>query len=153
MKFSEKGAGGGGKAVRKFSGNSLESGETGFPKLRGLGWVAWVMYEKLQNMYSQTFSKIFQDIEGNMRHPVLTTYHHLQHVSIHTSHWGQYIISISACAINKNELACKVHACQRERRRRLALQTETKTSDLVQTRLRWASSTPFCLSFYLLVQF
>ena len=31
MKFSEKEAGGGAKAVRKFSGNSFESGETGFP--------------------------------------------------------------------------------------------------------------------------
>jgi hypothetical protein len=73
-------------------------------------------YEKLQS--SHKFSKIFQGRESisNMRHPVPTTYHHLQHVSIHTSHWGQYIISISACAINKNELACKVHACQRERR-------------------------------------
>ena len=74
-------------------------------------------------------------MEGNMRHPVSTTYHHLQHVSIHTSHWGQYIISISACAINKNELACKVHACQRERHhRRLAMQTESKARYLVQTR-------------------
>ena len=33
MKFSGKGAGGGGsKAVRKFSGNSSVFGETGFPK-------------------------------------------------------------------------------------------------------------------------
>ena len=34
MKFSEKGAGGGSKAVRKFSGNSFESGDTGFPKMK-----------------------------------------------------------------------------------------------------------------------